>query len=1094
MDKNYKQFVDKLNSYIKKFYFFQLIRGLFLFVVITVAYFSFISILEYFNYFDPVIKSGILITTLFLTVVVFIYFLVIPSIKLVGIGKQLTYFDVSSRLQKTFPEIKDKLINIVELENEENSSYSNELKRASIDQKISELNLFSFSDAIQFKDLKIVFILFSTVIILFSVLFISSPYFIKDSSVRLIHFKQKFEKPAPYTFHLENKKMEIVSGESVELHLICSGKNIPETMYINIGGSNFLMTKDIGFFKYIIENLNSSISIYFTDKEYLSDIYKISVINKPFISSFSVNILPPVYTNLSEEKFENIGDIKVTSGTIVKWIFETVDTDSLVMLLNDGSEIIGKRQGKFFEVTKTIYKDTDYKIAISNSKLAGSNNLVYKIQTTSDLFPEIKIVQVRDTIDYQVFHFKGNIRDDYGFSQLYFNLNTNGKDSLIKIPFTPYLLNQDFYYSFSFDAVKSFGNSFKYYFSVYDNDFINHFKRSVSETFSFSFPEYKDIVNKENSDQSTIDLLFKKSVKLTEEIQQEFKDFKMKQINSQLSDYEKFEAVKDIINKKVELEDVLDKIKQQNKEANNFLNSFSENKQEVIDKQKQIEELLNEVFSDDLKKLFDEFNELAKKFDSKKFDQISKKIDSNLDDLSEQLDRNVQLLKKMKLEQKIERIVEQLNGLSKSELLNFDNLNKRSDLKEINEREGKNSSLLDNLNSDYNGALDFNKSLDKPMNLIDFTNEFSVIKKNYLKILDDSNKGNKRKTATGIESNKNGIDQLSFAIDQMLKNNKKKENKANIADIKQILENLIFVSFDQEKLLDNYSIVDFNNPMINNLKIDQKNLNSQVEFVKDSLYALAKRIPELGSVINKEMLGLENSVDAAFDNIDAGNLGGTRMYQQYGITSANNLSLYLSEALENIKKQEKNSQPGDGDCDKPGGKGSKPSMSSLKESQNSIKEQLQKMIDQMKNGDTGNMSKSIGQTLAQQEVMQQLIRDMLNGNSVGSKAGEQLKLVERLLEESKKELINRNITNELVNRQNLILSKLLDAEKSEIERDFEDKRESKTAIDLRKTNPEGYFEYKDKIKNENELLKRGNMKLRSFYDLKYNSFLNQIKN
>jgi len=218
------------------------------------------------------------------------------------------------------------------------------------------------------------------------------------------------------------------------------------------------------------------------------------------------------------------------------------------------------------------------------------------------------------------------------------------------------------------------------------------------------------------------------------------------------------------------------------------------------------------------------------------------------------------------------------------------------------------------------------------------------------------------------------------------------------------------------------------------------------------------------------------------------------MYQQYGMTAANNLSLFLSEALENIKKQDQNGQPGDGDCDKPGGKGSKPGMKSLKDSQSSIKEQLQQMIDQMKKGDMGKMSKNIGQTLAQQEMMQQLMRDMINSGSVGTKASEQLKAIDQLLEQSNKDLINRNVTNELINRQNLILSKLLDAEKSEIERDYEDKRESKTAIDIKKSNPEGYFEYKNKLRNENELIKRNNFKLRSFYDQKYNNFLNQIKN
>ena len=1094
MEKNFKQFVDKLNTYIRKFYLYQLIRGLILFILLLIVYFSFVTCLEYFNYFDPKIKLIIVIITFLLTGLIFIYFIIRPLIKLFGIGKRLSYYDVSSLLSKTYPEIKDKLINVVELANESNSVYSNDLKNASIDQKIEELKIFRFTDAIRFKDLKIVFGILLAVVLVFSALFIHSPVFFTESSARLVRFQQKYEKPAPFTFELENKIFEIVTGESVELKLACNGKKIPEMVYVNISGNNFLMTKTDGKFKYTIDNINSSISFYFTDKKYISEVYRITVLNKPFISSFIVNILPPSYTNLPEETLQNIGDLKIASGSTVKWIFKTVDTDSLVMLLNDSTRIEGKRNEDSFEITKTFQSDIEYSIDVKNSKLNNENKLVYKITTISDLFPEIKVVQAQDSIDFKSFHFKGNIVDDYGFSKLDFNISTDGKDSVIKIPFTPSLLNQDFYYSFNFESVKSLGKSFKYYFSVSDNDFVNHFKRSISETFTFSFPEYQDIIAKENSDINSMDNLFQKSAKLTDEIQQEFKDLKMKQINSEMTDWQKFQTVKDIMNKKTELENVLKQISQQNKETNNFENSFTEDKAELLKKQEQIEQLLKEVFSDDLKKLFDEFNELAKQFDSKKLEQLTKDMDSGMDNLSKQLDKNLQLLKKMKVEGKVERILQELKKLAAAEGTNLEKLEKRSDLIQINKGEKENLSILQNLEKDYNDALELNKTMEKPTNLFNFDKEFSSVKENYTKIISDTEKGNKRKSSSGIENNKKSLDQLAFAMDQMLKANKKKQNSANIEDLKQILANLIFVSFDQEKLLTKLSSIDFNNPLINDLKVSQKNLEGQVVFIKDSLYALSKRTPEISSVINKEMLALENSVGSSFDYLESGNIGGSKMYQQYGMTAANNLALFLSEALENIKKQEQNGQPGDGDCDKPGGKGSKPGMKSLKDSESSIKEQLQQMIDQMKKGDMGKMSKSIGQTLAQQEMMQQMMRDMINGKSLGTKATDQLKAIDQLLEQSRKDLINRNVTSELINRQNLILSKLLDAEKSEIERDYEDKRESKTAIDIKKSNPEGYFEYKNKLRNENEQIKKTNFKLRSFYDQKYNNFLNQIKN
>lgn len=1094
MDKNYKQFVDKLNLYIKKFYLYRLIRGLMLFILLLIAYTGSMALLEYFSYFDPQIKLGIAIVSILITIVIAVYFVLIPFIKLLGLGKLLTFYDVSDLLSKRYPEIKDRLINIIELSGQHSSHYSDVLTQASINQKIDELKVFSFTDAIRLKDLKPVFIVFIGVSLFFAMGFISFPDMFRESSVRLIRYQQQFEKPAPFTFSLQNTNLEVVMGESVELKLKCEGKEIPQMVYVNIGGNDFLMTRENDTFTYTVENVNSSFPFYFTDKKYISEDYKISVLNKPFISGFTVHVQPPSYTGLNGETLTNIGDLKIASGTGITWRFNTVDTDSLEIILNDSLIIDGNRDGSVFELKKTFFSNAEYRIAIRNARLSEQNSLVYKVQIVPDLFPEITVVQVRDTLDFKRFHFKGNIVDDYGFHQLAFNISVEGTDSVINIPVTPSFLNQDFYYSFDFASVKEMGKSFKYFFSVYDNDFINHFKRSISETFTFTFPDYQEIVSKENEDMNSMDQLLQKSSKLTQEIQQEFENFKRKQITSNMSDWEKFQAVKDIVKKKNELENVLEQIAQQNKDATNFLNSFSDEKQEILKKQEQIDNLLNEVFSDELKKLFEEFNELAKQFDPKKFDQLSREMNTGLDDLSKQLDKNMQLLKKLKAEQKVERVIDELNKLAISEKNVQEEMKDRDHLDQAGEKEKSNADHFEEVEKDYQDAREFNKSLEKPLNLFDMEKESNEIRENYKQVLDELEKRNRRKASDRVGENAKKLQEMAFSMNQMLKNNKKKENQVNIEDLKQILNNLILVSFDQESLLGTLSKVDYNNPIINELKVKQKNLQGQVDFVKDSLYALSKRTPEISSVVNKELLALENNVDYSFDNLESGNIGGSRMYQQYTITAANNLALFLSEALDNMQNQQEGDGDGEADENKPGKKGSKPSLGLMKESQQSIKEQLQKMIDQMKSGDMGKMSKSIGQTIAQQEIMQQMIREMINGSSVGSQAKGQLKAIEQLLEQSRRDLINKNISNQLINRQNLILSKLLDAEKSEIERDVDDKRESKTAVDVKKANPEGYFEYKNKTTTESELLKRNNNQLRSFYDQKYNSFLNRIKN
>ena len=97
---------------------------------------------------------------------------------------------------------------------------------------------------------------------------------------------------------------------------------------------------------------------------------------------------------------------------------------------------------------------------------------------------------------------------------------------------------------------------------------------------------------------------------------------------------------------------LLDQVKKQNSEMNSMMNSFTDEKEEILKQQQQIEELLNEVMNDELKALFEEFNKLAEEFDQSKFNELIDENEMSLEDLSQQLERNLQMLKRMKIEQK----------------------------------------------------------------------------------------------------------------------------------------------------------------------------------------------------------------------------------------------------------------------------------------------------------------------------------------------------------------------------------------------------------------------------------------------------------
>jgi uncharacterized protein with von Willebrand factor type A (vWA) domain len=150
------------------------------------------------------------------------------------------------------------------------------------------------------------------------------------------------------------------------------------------------------------------------------------------------------------------------------------------------------------------------------------------------------------------------------------------------------------------------------------------------------------------------------------------------------------------------------------------------------------------------------------------------------------------------------------------------------------------------------------------------------------------------------------------------------------------------------------------------------------------------------------------------------------------------------------------------------------------------------MIEQMKNGNSQNMSKQLGESLMQHEMMQQLLREIMDNGSVGSDSRSALQNIDKMLDQTRKELINKSISEKTLIRQNQILTRLLEAEKAEMERDFDEKRESQTANDEFYSNPVKYFEYNKKSDSGIENLEQNVFRLNDFYNKKYKKYFNSI--
>ena len=97
-----------------------------------------------------------------------------------------------------------------------------------------------------------------------------------------------------------------------------------------------------------------------------------------------------------------------------------------------------------------------------------------------------------------------------------------------------------------------------------------------------------------------------------------------------------------------------------------------------------------------------------------------------------------------------------------------------------------------------------------------------------------------------------------------------------------------------------------------------------------------------------------------------------------------------------------------------------------------------------------------------------------------------------MMEETEKELVNKQITSQTMKRQQEILSRLLESEKAEREREQDEQRKSNEAKNQNLSNPSEFLEYKRLKEKEMELLNTVPPSLTPYYKEKVNSYFNSL--
>ncbi|GAL62311.1 glutamyl-tRNA synthetase [Algibacter lectus] len=1143
---NFKNIQHKLEAFIKRFYTNELLKGAILFFAIGLLYFLFTVFIEYVLWLNTTARSVLFWLFIGVELALLVKFIVVPLAKLFKLQKGINYKEASKLIGEHFPEVNDKLLNVLQLNESDSKS---ELLLASIDQKSLELNPIPFKLAINFrKNLGYLKYAAIPVLILLLTFFTGNFNWFSDSYTRVVNYKTAYEPPAPFHFFVVNQNLNAIENKDFKLIVKTAGEVMPESAQIIYNNETyFLQQKGIGEFEYIFPQPKTEINFQLSANKVTSKRYTINVVEVPSLLDFEMVLDFPSHTSKKTETLKSTGNAIVPEGTEIIWKLKTKSTTS-VNLFSKDTIIFQKSAPGIFGLKRKIFKNFSYTLSTSNADLTNYENLAFNINVVKDEFPELKLKVETDSVDLQSLYFYGQVSDDYGFSKLqlvYYPSEDKKNKQIENIPISNSNISE-FISAFPNNLKIEEGISYNLYFQVFDNDLVNRFKSTKSKVFSYRKRTKAEEEQKQLEEQ-------KENI---QDLNKSLENFEKQE--KQLQEVTKTQKEKSNLNfnDKKKLESFFKRQKEQDEMMKNFNKKLKDNLDEF-----QKDNSKEDEFKEDLKKRLEE-NEEKLKEDEKLLEQLKhlqqkiRKDDlvQKLDELAKQnknkkksLQQLLELTKRFYVEKKLEKLKEDLMKLA----LDQEKLANKTDEENTKEKQDALNKEFEKFKEDIKNLEEESKGLKKPIDIPrDKLDEKEVEneQKKASEALDkkeqeqagqkpngEPNESKDQNSKDAKDSQKKAAKKMKQMSEQMgaaMSGMQGDQMQEDVEMLRQVLDNLVLFSFDQEALMNNFKSIEVNNNKFASYLKKQNNLKENFEHVDDSLFALSLRQPKISETVNKEITEVYYNIDRALDLLAENRLYQGVSNQQFAITAANNLANILSDVLDNMQESMSMSmgKGQDGDMQLPDiimsqeqlnkmmqegmkkGENGKPKSGEGKKEGEGEKDGEGKKEgedgkdgsggDQEGKGENGNkpgegqdgfsedLNGELFKIYQQQQELREALEEQLNKEGKFGKGGNGDKLVKQM-EDIELELLNKGFNNRTLQKMMQLKHQLLKLERASFQQGEDNKRESESNTNEFNNSSNNQIPTAKQYFNTTEILNRQSLPLQQIYKQKVQEYFKQ---
>ncbi|MDZ4805147.1 MAG: DUF4175 family protein [Candidatus Eisenbacteria bacterium] len=898
---------------------------------------------------------------------------------------------------------------------------------------------------------------------------------------------------APVTITVQPGDRTIERGADVALDIVVTGTTEPPVLRVRETGGIW-MSRRLNVPAGVPEVAGGAVA-YRTalsrverDQEYQvmvhkteTPVWKIVVNEAPRVAGFEITYYYPEYTGKEPENMTSgSGDLAALTGTrVLLKVLANRPMGSAVMTKGPAGSVVltgvtplDAVDAPNWETRLTMVGEPqEYTINLRDA--AGVDKFTsprFRIESAPDRPPVIRLVSPSEDLpipEEMSLMLSAEAVDDFGLSRLDLIWSVkDGSDGRLRL--------RDFsagtaelHADFNWDLVPLNlvpGSEVSYFLEVFDNDRVSGPKSARSEVRRLRFPTMEEIYAEvQDEHEQQIDDL-SSTLQQGKELQEQLEKLARESKRGDELSWDRKKEMENLLEKQAQLEKQLEQTARQLQETLKKAQEETFLSPELLQKMQEISELMSSIQNEKLKESFEKLNEALKNMDQEAINKALENFKLDQEEMVKGLDKTIEMLKEIRKEEMLEDSVRKAEELAREQEKLAGDIEKESEKDQKGQdKDGKdpaaekkeNEDLADRQEEAKKKAEDLAKQLD----------ELSKLAENEKKLQEELDQAKqspkqedmKQKMEKSEESLRQGEKEkaLDFAFKaaedakQMAQEMKKAQQNSNAAKKREmqekmmaVIQDLVDVSSAQEELL-----AQAPGTAETEMAGRQRVLMDGVLKSALELEALGKRTlfvnDEQKTMIGSAMKRMKSATEA----YSGGNMGGA---MREGKESAGDLNEAIVELMESHSSM----------CNSGSSTGFQEQMqkmAGLSEQQQDLNDQAQSMANgkgsQPRLSREGSGARQMEDMAARQEMIKRGL------NEVAGKMGERKDMLGRLDQLGKEmgdvadEMRKNGVSDKLLERQEKILNRLLDAQKSVRRKDEREERESKTAEQLTRPSP-----------------------------------------